>query len=572
MQTGTLVLIMVAAVVSLAIVLFQYYYKTKSRAKLHVLLSFLRFLTLFCTFLLLINPKFAKNSYALEKANLVILADNSSSIDPSMGKMGTAEILKQLEENGALQDQYSTDQYSFGTALKEMDTLSFKEKNTDITNALIGIDEIYAQSNTAILLLTDGNQTLGQDYGYYSGNEGFPVYPIVLGDTTRYEDICIDKVNLNKYAFLKNKYPVEIYVSYEGAGPVNTSVSIAVNGKRVFSETIAFSNSSNSKIINTVLSADTVGLKTLRVEARPLRNEKNVQNNRKDMAIEVIDEKTKIVIISDVLHPDIGALIKSIESNEQRSVTVRKPNSGLKDLDDTSLFILYQPNASFSSIYDYVKRKNANIFTITGSKTDWGFLNKVQSSFEKNNYNQTEEISPISNAAFSIFNVTDFSLENFPPLIGNLGEIIIGKSNEMLLGQRVKGVEINEPLLAVLKNDREREAVLFGEHLWKWRMQTYRNSQSFENFDDFMGKLILYLSTTKAKERLSMDYESVYVGANEAKITATYFDKTFVFDTNAAMTLKLSNIENGAARELPMLLKGGYYEADLSGLPAAKYN
>ncbi|MEO0443427.1 MAG: VWA domain-containing protein, partial [Pseudomonadota bacterium] len=72
---------------------------------------------------------------------------------------------------------------------------------------------------------------------------------------------------------------------------------------------------------------------------------------------------------------------------------------------------------------------------ITGSKTDWGFLNKVQSSFEKNNYNQTEEISPISNAAFSIFNVTDFSLENFPPLIGNLGEIIIGKSNEMLLGR-----------------------------------------------------------------------------------------------------------------------------------------
>jgi hypothetical protein len=140
------------------------------------------------------------------------------------------------------------------------------------------------------------------------------------------------------------------------------------------------------------------------------------------------------------------------------------------------------------------------------------------------------------------------------------------------LGQRVKGVELNQPLLAVMGNDTEREAVLFGENSWKWRMQSFRNDQSFKNFDDFIGKIILYLSSNRSRERLTLDYSSVYPGSGTAKISATYFDKTYVFDANATIDLTLKNTETEALTEMPMLLKGGYYEADLGNLAQGSYD
>ena len=42
--------------------------------------------------------------------------------------------------------------------------------------------------------------------------------------------------------------------------------------------------------------------------------------------VEVIDQRTKIGIISTMNHPDVSALKRSIESNEQRQVSVLNPN------------------------------------------------------------------------------------------------------------------------------------------------------------------------------------------------------------------------------------------------------
>ncbi|WP_446051389.1 FeoB-associated Cys-rich membrane protein, partial [Zobellia laminariae] len=66
MNTQTILFIILAAIVSLALVLFQYFYKNKRKGKLSIALAFLRFIAFFCGFLLLINPKFTKNEYTTE--------------------------------------------------------------------------------------------------------------------------------------------------------------------------------------------------------------------------------------------------------------------------------------------------------------------------------------------------------------------------------------------------------------------------------------------------------------------------------------------------------------------------
>jgi hypothetical protein len=103
-------------------------------------------------------------------------------------------------------------------------------------------------------------------------------------------------------------------------------------------------------------------------------------------------------------------------------------------------------------------------------------------------------------------------------------------------------------------------------------MQSYRNDRSFENFDSFMGKLMRYLSANKGNERLSLEYKSIYQGSNDAKLTATYFDETFVFDSNSVLTVELNNTKNGGSTQFPMLLKNNFYEADFSDLPPGTYS
>ena len=421
-------------------------------------------------------------------------------------------------------------------------------------------------------MVTDGNQNLGQDYEYYGKNHKLPVYPLVIGDTTRYDDVAITQVNANRYAFLKNKYPIEIYVGYTGKGAVRSSVKVSVDGSTIYRENLSFSKTENSKTINTLLNASSVGLKNIVVSVDALPDERNVGNNSRQLAVEVIDEKTDITIISSLLHPDIGALKKAIESNEQRSVSVKKPTDDLGQFDDVDLFILYQPDASFKNVYDYIQKKNANLFTITGTQTDWNYLNSVQKKFVKRSYNQSEEVSPTLNSGFGLFDISAFSIQDFPPLNSNLGEIKINGATETVLGQRIKGTELDQPLLALLSDGTQREAMLFGENSWKWRMQSFRNDRNFTNFDDFIGSLIRYLSTNASKERLTLEYSSVFSGNNTAKITATYFDKTYIFDANATLDLTLKNTETGNMTERPMLLKGRYYEADLSNLAPGKYN
>ena len=249
MQIETILLILLAGLASLAIVWYQYYYATKSRGNWYLLVSFLRFLAFFGLFLLLINPKFTKYELSLEKTHLVVLVDNSTSITAQQGANQITSILNQVEGNNKLSEKFNIKHYSFGSGLNDSSHTSFSEKSTNIAKALARVNTIYGKSNKAIILLTDGNQTLGEDYEFSSREQKSPIYPVAVGDTTRYQDLRVDYVNSNSYAFLRNKYPLEIFTSYEGESTIASTITVAVDGKTVVQERIGFSKANTKGTI-----------------------------------------------------------------------------------------------------------------------------------------------------------------------------------------------------------------------------------------------------------------------------------------------------------------------------------
>lgn len=572
MQIQTVLFILLAAIVALALVLFQYYYKNKRKGKLQIILSFLRFLAIFGTLLLIINPNFTKNEYTLEKTNLVLLVDNSSSMTSEDKAKVISDLSSLKNKMESSSESFNILNYRFGAELSNSDSLGFTEKSTNISKALAGLNEIFTGTNTAVLLFTDGNQTIGEDYEFYGKRQKFPIYPVVLGDTTKYDDISISQINANRYAFLKNKFPLEVFISYDGKEEVSSELQVFVDDKLVYKEKISLSNISNTKIVNTQIEASTVGIKNIKVIVPPLPNEKNTANNEKLLALEVLDEKTNVAIISNVQHPDIGALKKAIESNEQRLVSIYRPDTDLSKLQEVDVYILYQPDASFDKVYKQIQLRKSNSFTILGTYTDLNFINRIQNNYLVETGYPVQELFASPNAAFSKFDISEFSVEGFPPLVSDAGPVNVLGIGEPLLKARIKGVDMDQPLLTTAEEDTAKHAILVGENIWKWRVQNYRNDQTFKDFDAFLGKLTLYLSTSKGKNRFVLDYSSIYNNSSETKIKATYFDEAFVFDSNASINIKVESKSTNTSVEVPMLLKDGYYEADLSNLPPGKYD
>ncbi len=568
MQTKTLLLVLVAALLAIGLTFFQYHFSVKRKARISFLLSFLRFLSSFGILLLLINPKFESTTYTIEKPNLVVLVDNSSSMKTAKNEV-VAQI-QQLRENNEIKDRFTVSEYIFGDNLKELDSLTFTEKNTNISRALSQINNTYGTKKTALLLITDGNQTIGEDYSYLSEQLKHPVYAIAVGDTTKYEDLKIDAVIINKFAFLNNKFPLEIGISYTGNESVKSTLNVSINGKTRYKEKISLSATDNVKTITTSLKARSIGIKNIGVSLSAKSSERNKNNNKKNSVIEVIDEKTNIIIISDLKHPDIGALKKAIESNEQRLVSVKNTTISTKELDKGDVFILYQPNPSFKTIYAYLQKKKASIFTILGEKVDMNFLNTSQNTFKINGNYPIQETFAVLNSGFSKFDISEFSFDDYPPLNNGTG-IVNLEGGEALLNIKVMGKTFDAPLLFATDTDNSKELVLFGEHIWKWRMQSFKNHKSFQNFDEFIGKLMLYLASNKSKNRLDVDYQPIFLGSSSAKIKATYFDEAYVFDPNASLVLNVKNLSNSKIEAVPMFLKRNFYEADLSYLPPGDY-
>ena len=70
--------------------------------------------------------------------------------------------------------------------------------------------------------------------------ENTSVFPVVLGDTTTVLDLKINQINVNKYAFLKNKFPVEVFYNTMEMKPLHLVFSINLEIKRFTSKQLLF--------------------------------------------------------------------------------------------------------------------------------------------------------------------------------------------------------------------------------------------------------------------------------------------------------------------------------------------
>ncbi|MEP3968429.1 MAG: hypothetical protein ABJM08_05405, partial [Nonlabens sp.] len=313
-----------------------------------------------------------------------------------------------------------------------------------------------------------------------------------------------------------------------------------------------------------------VGTQSMVATIAPLSREKNTKNNYRSFAVEVIDQQTNVLILSDVMHPDIGDLKKAIESNQQRKVTI-KNTSQPYDLNEYNLVVMYGVGSAFAKAYSQKALLNKNTWVITGPDPDLSYLNTNNKAFQIETDNEYDDAQPILNDSYATFNLDQLDFEDYPPVSVPFGDIKFNTNVDVLFYKQIGSIATTQPIWFTYENGESKHAVTLASGLWRWRAQSFLSNKDFKNFDDLVSSQVQYLASNKKRNRLEVTYETFYYQNKTIVINAQYLDKNYEFEDNGILNIVLKNKETEERITRPFVLNGNSYSVDLSGLNAGDY-
>src|SRR5690606_1602405 len=170
MGATTVFALLAAVLLSAGLAYFQYFYKTAMRKPIHFGLAFLRFLAVFGLLLLLINPRITSTRYDIHKMPLAVVADNSSSVKTLQADKTLDELFQKFNGHKGLKARFDVVTFVFDATLRPSDSMTLTGERTLIHEVGKGLTASYRNRDMLTVLLTDGNQTQGEDYVYAFGN------------------------------------------------------------------------------------------------------------------------------------------------------------------------------------------------------------------------------------------------------------------------------------------------------------------------------------------------------------------------------------------------------------------
>ena len=554
-------LYVLAILAALSLSAFQYLYKRKA-----LWLFIVRFLVYLIILILFINPKWTQKKQIITKPALYVLADNSASIKLQNQNDNLRDILKKIKKSD-LSDKYDWHFFKFGKSLNPYDSLDFSAQQTNVGQALSEIAFLHQSDQKApIILLTDGQSNIGPDYVYDNAlAQNLNVYPVVFGDTLKYNDLSIDLVNVNPYAYKDNYFPIEVFVSADLDRALRAQLKILEKGNVLFSKTIPFSPKHLSERLTLRLKANKTGFHQYQIVLSGLKNEKKQVNNKAFINVEVLQNAKKILLISDIIHPDLGAIKRSLKIHPYIHLDLKKSTDPIQ-ISDYQALILYQPTAKFSDIFKQLKEKHKSWWIITGKHTDWPFLNREALFFSKQTAHSFENYFPVKNEGFGAFKLPELNLDKLPPLNDFYGHIKLNAATDIAYYSKINGLISHQPLLAF--NTQQKQAVLFGENLWQWALFSGVDGQK-NAFNQLVYQIIQYLSLNQEVDRLQLQYKKQFYQTEPVVIRAKFLDKNLEPDGQVKPVLVLKHGKQ--IEEIPMINQGDYNQVALNTLTSGTY-
>ena len=542
-------------------------------------LRFLRFSSIFLILFLLLGIIIQGTKYKEEKPIFVTLIDNSSSM---MNYRDSLLVKKQISEfrnklSSKFGERFDLVELNVGSKVSS-DKLNFKDK---ISALELGFEKInidyYSRNIGGIAFISDGNYNVGANPAYAAEKISLtPIFTLTVGDTIPKKDHFIKHIAANDIVFLNNDFPVEIDVEAHKIGKRNVGLSIYKNGKKIAEQTINYSNGKHDfKQVNFILKADKIGFQTYTAKLEAIDGEYSFKNNERTFYVEVMDSRSKVLILSGAPHPDISAIKGVLVKNEGSEVITSLTTEWNKSIDGVDLVIWHEPGVNFDqSILELIKQKNIPAFYIIGPHTNNEIISKLNIGITLANGNQIGENQAALNKSFAAFELSEKALDAinfFPPLSSKFGAINISGNNEVLLNQRIGTVTKNDPLLYFFNQDNTKSGVLYGEGVWRWRMNDYVRNKNQDAFNEIFGKITSYMFVKKQGAGLRIEFPKRFNIGEEVFANASFYNSSLEPITTPKILIEVTD-QTGKKYKSQFGVIGDGYKLALGKLKAGNYS
>ena len=542
-----------------------------------------RALVVFVISFLLVAPLIKSISYQPQKPLVLVLQDNSESIqlfDPNT-KAYPADrnfVSALAGVKTALGDKYEIHEFNFDKTIHDGLSSKFNGKQTDISTALKTLDDRYVNQNIgAIILATDGLYNQGSDPTYEARNLKTSIYTIALGDTTPKRDLLIGNVNYNKTAFLGNDFEVEVLTeAYQSKGE-NIRLTVSENGRMVASENIPVNSDAFQKSVTLKLNAGQKGVRKFNISIAPVKNELSIQNNSETIYVDVLDTKQKILLVYDSPNPDIDILKQDIGINKNVEVkTVDIDQLSTIKPAEYSLIILHQLTPGNNGILqNIISKSKVPVWYMLGGQSDLQSFNMAQPDVNVSaGRSDAQEVFAQLVPEFSAFALSDSAkqkIDTFPPLLAPFGSYTSSPANHILFKQKIGNVVTTYPLLSFADEGGRRIGILTGEGLWRWQLAEYKTYGNHHAMEELLSQSVQYLTANADKQQFRV-YPAKNVfdeGENVILNAELYNDALELINTPDVKV----DLKSGAGKNYSFLFtrSGQSYQLDAGTLPVDEY-
>jgi len=533
---------------------------------------------------LLLSPFIKTVTEDIQKPIIVFAQDMS----------GSLEVSKDLEDADFqnarttmlrdIQGEYELVQLSFGDDVVPNLVDTTLGKSTNISKTLNYIDDNYSDQNLgAVIIATDGIFNEGVNPIYLNTRIKAPLHSIALGDSTTKKDILIKNVFHNRIAYLGDKFNIQVDIQANNARGNNSTLSLysIQNDKRVRISTKQVKINSD-KFFTTLemqANASSVGTKQFLLTLSGVKNEISVQNNSKNIYIEVIDNRQKILILADSPHPDLSAFKQILKTNKNYEIEILyagEPNLNVSKYDFILLHNLPSKEFDISNVLSTTQRRAIPQLFVVGTQTDLSRFNAAQNVLNINqSVASSNESQAYANTGFNAYTVSDAipnAVKRFPPVIAPFGEYDSGLNTKTILYQNIKDIDTKYPLIAVSDQSNKRTGVIAAEGIWKWRLFDFMDDSEYETTDEIVRKLVQYLVLKEDKRKFrSYTNKNIYKENESIYFDAQLYNDNYELINNPEVYASISNA-SGKKYDYTFSRNSNYYTLDAGRLPPGRYS
>lgn len=537
---------------------FAFYYKDKKTSSLPLYLLWiaagLRFVLVTLLVFLFLAPLIRSTKNTVEKPIIIIAQDNSASIvagkDSGFYKHDFPKDWDKVV--GDLSSKYDVRVMSFGEQPKDTMNYRYDEKETDISSLFQELTQRYYGKNLgAVILSSDGIYNKGYNPIYAARPFNCSVFTVAEGDTTVKVDAAVTKVDNNPTAFLGNTFPLQITLDATKLQGKTSNLTVSeLDGDKdvtVFTKPISINSPNFHQSVPVQLNANSPGLKHYIVKLAVIEGEENTINNHKDVYIRVLDQKQKVLILSNP-HPDVAAIVECINISdgfEAQSFTPEKFNG---EINKFSLVIMNQLPSMTKGEAELIKNINGlgiPTMYILGSESDIQDFNKLNEGFKITTAgDKASDAEAVPAKDFSLFTLSDDSKNYFsqlPALSSPFGNYSSGPSLNVLCYQRIQSVTTNYPLIAFNLTGSEKSCIIAGEGLFRWRLKDFADHKNNKFFNELINKIVQYLAVKEDKNFFRIHAPNSYKEDEPVEMDADLYNPSYQLVNDPEVSIIITN-------------------------------